>query len=95
MDKRAVHPLFTHNMPTVEQVNQMRDKNKLTGKAQPNGRLNLARFEEKGSYGAYMKEHKDLFANPLSNDDMMRNWIMSKISTENALRARDRKRLGA
>ena len=95
MEKRAIHPLFTHNMPTVEQVNQMRDRNKLKGNGQPNGKLNLARFEEKGSYGAYMKDHKELFANPLSNDDMMRNWIMSKISTENALRARDRKRLGA
>jgi len=95
MDKRAIHPLFTHNMPTEEQVKQMRDKNQLKGSKQPNGRLNLDRFEEKGSYGAYMTDHKELFANPLSNDDMMRNWIMSKISTENALRGKPSRRPAA
>ena len=86
MDNRTIHALFEHHMPTPQLLQYMEDKNALTGKQQPNGRLNMARYVEKGSYGRFMKEHVEAFANPLSEDDMMRNWIMCKISTENALR---------
>ena len=95
MDNRTIHALFEHHMPTPQQLQNMKDKNALTGKQQPNGRLNMARFEEKGSYGRFMKDYVDLFASPLSEDDMMRNWIMCKISAENALRAQSRRRPAA
>ena len=75
--KQGVHSLFTHYLPTVEEKKHMQERNTLGGKGQPKGQLDLAKFEANGSWGLHLTSHIDKLMDPLSDDDMMRNWFLA------------------
>ena len=85
LEKKAVHALLEHHVPTEEQKQAMIAKNKLSGPKQPKGAIDLAKHE-KGSYGRFMKQYVEQLDDPVTETAMMRNWICAKVSCMNAMR---------
>ena len=85
MEQKSVHALFGHDLPNDGQKRLMMDRNDMLGKKQPKRCLDLAKYEDKGSYGRFTKEYLELLNDPITEDQMMRNWIYAKVSCLNAI----------
>ena len=74
------HPLFEHRRPTKDIMNVLRQRNAMSGKKQPNGSLDLVRFEGKGSYGKFMEPWLNILEQPVSEPRIQLSWHMCRLS---------------
>ena len=61
-----------------------RAANEKMGNQQPKGNLNLERYEKEGWYGAGLQAYEKELDEPLSNDDIVRHWLLTQIHVHNA-----------
>ena len=87
MKNKSVHALFKHYIPTDDRVAKMLEANSRTGKGQPKGLLDIEAFVKNGSYGMYLKGYEELLEDPITEGDMMRNWLCAKVAMEYAMKA--------
>ena len=76
----CAHDLFEHHRPTKEIMNAFRERNAMSGKKQPNGSLDLVRFEGKGSYGKFMEPWLNILEQPVSEPRIQNSWLMYELS---------------
>ena len=89
--EKQVLSLFERRIPTEKEKQQMRVVNAQTGPKQPKGSMDLEKFEREGSHGMYLKNYMTLLEDPITEDQMIRQWILAKFTSDAAKRAlRDR-----
>jgi hypothetical protein len=71
----CAHPLFEHHLPTKEIMKAMRKRNAMSGYKEPHGCLDLVRFEEKGSYGKFMKPWLSIIESPFIESSVQTTWM--------------------
>ena len=56
------------------------------GHKQPKGQLDIDKYEANGSYGLSLKRFESMLDNPITEEQMMRNWLLVKTAFYNAER---------
>ena len=74
-------------MPTPDHMARAKDRNMLTGKGQPSGRLKLDAYEQNGWWGATLKGNLELLQHPLTEMQVFRFYFLGRVHVEAALQA--------
>ena len=86
-EKQVLHALFKHSLPTDAEKKFMRDRNQLIGHKQPKGAIDIDKFEARGSFGMSLQPHVAMLRDPITEEQMMRNYLLAKTAASSALRA--------
>ena len=86
-DAAAVPAFFQHKFPTAANMAAAINRNAQNGKGQPKGSLKLEQYRMKGWWGACLRGNQELLAKPLTESQIFRFYLMSRIHVEAALRS--------
>ena len=85
MKSKSVHALFKHYSPTADQVAKMQEVNSRTCKSQPKGLLDIEAYAKNGSYGMFLKGYEEILDDPITEEEMIRNWLRARVAMEHAM----------
>ena len=77
--------LFQQHFPSPEEMVEVRTKNALMDKKQPQGNWDVEAFEREGWQGASLQFFESQLAEPTPDEDMVRMWLMAKIGVKLAM----------
>ena len=86
-EDKQVLSLFKHHLSTEAEKKAMRDRNAHMGHGQPKGSFDIDKFETQGCHGMYMTNYLALLEDPITEEQMMRNWIVAKTAVQAARKA--------
>ena len=78
--------LLKHHLPDEAQMRKVISKNKEHGPNSPCEAFDLVRYQQDGWYGKRLKGDSNMIEHlrsPATEDDMMRNWVLTKVFIEN------------